>query len=151
MNMTHSRKIWIGVGAALLVLFVIMPVGAFLLSRLPCMPKSLDIDVTFENQMPTDVTIVNQDLNENGDQFYEETLGIVSAGQTENMTMVVPIAKSRLYTYDKRTLINTFQLKAEDSAGSVVWQKSWPWREFLRLNREEGFIRIVISPETDAE
>lgn len=130
--------------------FFAMPAAAYLAQRSSCLrePESW---LVIENQMPTDVTIVNQDLNENGDQFYEETLGSVSAGQTENMTMVVPIPKSRLYTYDKRTLINTFQLKAEDSAGSVVWQKSWPWREFLTLNRAEGFIRIVISPETDAE
>jgi hypothetical protein len=95
------------------------------------------------------VTIVNQDLNNDGEQFYEESLGTVPAGQSENLTLVIPTAKGRTADGWERTDAATIQLKAEDPAGSVMWQKSWSRDDFYDL-KKEGW-RIVISPETNAE
>ncbi len=152
MTMTRSRKIWITVGVVLLFVFVILPGVAYLLFVVgPCQPKDEYRHLVFENQMPTDVTILNQDFNEDGEQIYEETLGTVPAGQTENLTLVIPFPKLKGRTADsiKRSLLATIQVTADDLAGNVVWQKSWSMNEFYDL-RKEGW-RIVISPETDGQ
>lgn len=149
MTMTRSRKIWITVGVVLLFVFVILPAVMYLLATVgPCTPR-MDHRLVFENQMSTDVTIVNQDLNDKGEQFYEETLGTVPAGQTEELTLVIPNPKGRTVDSVKRSIAATIQVAAEDPAGIVVWQKSWSMDEFYDL-RHEGW-RIVISPETDSE
>ena len=145
--MTRSRKIWITVGVALLFFFVVLPAAAYAL-RGPCTPR-MDHRLVFENQMSTDVTIVNQDLNDKGEQFYEETLGTVPAGQTEKLTLVIPNPKGRTIDSVKRSSTATIQVTAEDPAGSVVWQKSWSLDDFYDL-KKEGW-RIVISPETEPQ
>ncbi len=152
MTMTRSRKIWITVAVALLFVFVILPGGLYLLVAVgPCQPKDEYYHLIFENQMPMDVTILNQDFNEDGEQIYEETLGTVPAGQTENLTLVIPYPKPKFGSPNsiKRSFPATIQMTADDLAGSVVWQKSWSMNEFYDL-RKEGW-RIVISPETDSQ
>jgi hypothetical protein len=145
--MTRSRKILITVAAVVVFFFVVLPAAAYAL-RGTCMPR-MDHRLVFENQMSTDVTIVNQDLNDKGEQFYEETLGTVPAGQTENLTLLIPNPKGRTVDSIKRTRAATVQLKAEDTAGSVIWQQSWSLGEFYDL-KKEGW-RVVISPETDSQ
>jgi hypothetical protein len=149
MTMTRSRKIWITVGAALLLFFVVLPAGLYVAGHSSCLSTEVDYHLVFENRMPTDVTIVNQDLNDYGEQFHEETLGTVPAGQTENMTLVIPAWKGSGADSLKRSHTATIQLKAADPAGSVVWQKSWSRNDFWDL-KKEGW-KIVISPETDSE
>jgi len=133
----------------LVLFFVVLPGAAYVAGRTSCLRKDEYHHLVIENRMPTDVTIVNQDLNDYDEQFYEETLGTVPAGQTENVTMVIPFPTGRTLDSYKRTHAATIQVKAKDPAGSVVWQKSWARSEFGWLHRE-GW-RIVISPETDEE
>ncbi len=147
MTMTRSRKIWITVGVALLFFFVVLPAAAYAL-RATCTPK-MDHRLVFENQMSTDVTIMNQDLNDRDEQFYEETLGTVPAGQTQELTLVIPNPKGRTVDSFKRSVVATIQLDAKDPTGNVVWQKSWSMDDFWDL-KKEGW-RIVISLETDSQ
>jgi hypothetical protein len=145
--MTFSRKTWI-ILAVLFVVFLVLPAVAYLAQRGSCLPVP-EYRLVFENQMSVDVTIVNEDMNKNGEQFYQETLGTVPAGQTEKLTMVLPMPKGHSLDSLNQTRVTTIQLKAEDPAGSVVWQKSWSKDEFWDL-KKEGW-RIVISPETNEE
>lgn len=150
--MTRSRKIWITVGIVLLFVFVILPGGLYLLVTVgPCQPKDGYYHLVFENQVSTDVTIVNQELNDEGEQIHEETLGSIPAGQTENLTLIIPTPNLKPRNVDdfKRSVVATIELKAKDVVGSVVWQKSWSLDDFYDL-RKEGW-KIVISPETNGE
>jgi hypothetical protein len=149
MTMTRSRKIWITVAAALLFFFVVLPGGLYLLARTSCVPNEADYHLVIESQIPTDVTVMNQEMNDEGEQIYEETLGSVPAGQTENLTLVMPLPKGRTVDSIKRSVVATIQLRAEDPVGNVVWQKAWSKEEFWDL-KKEGW-RIVISPETNEE
>jgi hypothetical protein len=97
--------------------------------------------------MPTDVTIVHEDINKNGEQFYQATLGTVPAGQTARLNLLIPLFKG--HSANQNYLQDyTVQLKAEDPTGNLVWQKAWPIKEFLDL--KEGGWRIVISPQPDS-
>ena len=147
--MTRSRKIWITVAAVLVLFFVILPAVAYLVGPTTCIPKEKEYCLVFESQMSVDVTIVNQELNKNNEQLYQETLGTVPAGQTENLTLVMPNPKGRTVDSVLGSLVETIQLKAADGAGSVLWQKSWSIDEFYDLRKAEW--RIVISPETNEE
>ena len=153
MTMTRSRKIWITVGAALLLFFVVLPGAVYVTARSGCWPTPKDEhrQLVFESQMAVDVTMVNQELNDKGEQVYEETLGSIPAGQTENLTLVIPTPNLKPRNADdfKRSVVATIQLNAKDPAGNAVWQKSWSMDDFWDL-KKEGW-RIVISPETDEE
>lgn len=153
MTMTRSRRIWITVGAALLFFFVVLPGAVCVAARGGCWPTLEDEYrvVAFENQMPTDVTIADQKLNKDDKLISGETLGAVPAGQTENLTLVIPAPdmKNRNVDTMKRSVVDSILVTAEDSAGSIVWQKSWSMDDFYAL-RKDGW-RIVISPETDEE
>lgn len=133
-------------GVVLLFVFVILPAVVYLVGPTTCLPKEKEFNLVFESQMSTDVTIVNQELNKDGEQIYKETLGTVPAGRTDNLTLVIPIPKADNF---RESMVDTIQLKAADGAGSVLWQKSWSMNEFYDL-RKEGW-RIVISPETDSQ
>ncbi len=83
--------------------------------------------------MSTDVTIVNEDMNENGEQVLRLTLGTIPAGQTEKLTLVKPALEISTPDRPKKPVVATCELRAEDPAGSVVWEMSWSEDEFLMI------------------
>jgi len=149
MTITRSRKIWITVAAVLVLFFVVLPALMYIVARSSCLPKEKDYHLVIESQIPTDVTVMNQEMNDEGERIYEETLGSVPAGQTENLTLVMPLPKVSTTDSIKRSMVATIQLEAKDPAGNVVWQRSWSMDEFYDLRKAEW--RIVISPETNEE
>ncbi len=96
--------------------------------------------LTVENRMATDVTIVIQRFDKGGAPSDSETLGTVPAGQTVELPALLTLSPDIIGW--------TVLLKAEDPSGNIVWQKKWPFEEFLKL--EDVGWKIVVSPETSS-
>ena len=98
------------------------------------------VRLSVENLMVTDVTIVIQRFDKDGAPSDSEILGTVPTGQTVKLPPLFTLSPD---------IIGWFVLLRDgDPAGNVVWQKSWPFEEFLKL-RDVGW-KIVISPETSS-
>ena len=80
-------------------------------------------NLTLENQMSTEIIIVHEGLNKEGVPFNHSILTTVPAGQT---------IKTKLITLRRDSIGWTVFLKAENPSGKVVWQKSWPFEEFVK-------------------
>ena len=94
--------------------------------------------LTVENRMVTDVTVVIQRFDKGGAPSDSETLGTVLAGQTVKLPPLLTLSPDIIGW--------TVLLKAEDPTGNIIWQKIWPFEEFVKL--EEVGWKIVVSPET---
>jgi len=96
--------------------------------------------LTVENRMATQVTIIEEGINDEGIHFSPVTLGTVPSGQEVELPTIIPL---------RRGIIGwTMLIKAEDPSGNVVWHKSWSFDEFLKL-KDVGW-KIVVSPETSS-
>ena len=112
-----------------LLLFPAMAIlGVFIAS---CEPGA---EFTFENQTGVDVTVFH--LGKYlpiGDNGYAE-IGQVPAGET--VKPVVGLILRRDIAGD------IVVLEARDSSGNVIWQRSWPIKEFLKLKESNWYICI---------
>jgi hypothetical protein len=102
--------------------------GVFIAS---CKPGA---EFTFENQTGVDVTVFH--LGKYlpiGDNGYAE-IGQVPAGET--VKPVVGLILRRDIAGD------IVVLEARDSSGNVIWQRSWPIKEFLKLKESNWYICI---------
>lgn len=90
-----------------------------------------------ENQLSSDVTIIHEGIKKDGTYAEPQVLMTVPFGKTVKM--------------DKSLLLRpasigyTVILKAEDPSGKVVWEKSWPYEEFKKL--EDVDWKIIIEPQ----
>lgn len=94
--------------------------------------------LTVENKMPTDIVVIHEDINREGESLLREEIGKVSANQTAKMSYAIFLGN----------IGETVIIEAEGSLGNIVWQKSWSADEFLKLN-DVGW-KIVVSPETSS-
>jgi hypothetical protein len=78
--MTFARRTQI-IPAAVFAFFA-MPAAVYLAQRSSCL-REPESRLVIENRMSTDVTIVNEDMKENGERVLRVTLGTIPAGQTE--------------------------------------------------------------------
>ena len=112
----------------------VLVIGTMLLSA--CEPGA---KLIVENRFSTEVTIM-----------YEGTFktrpperanwGIVPAGE------VRPLAKG--FWLNPHAVGYTIWLQALDQSGNVLWQKTWTFEEFVKL--EDVGWKIVVGPETSS-
>ena len=96
--------------------------------------------LTAENRFPFDVTVTIQPIHEDGRPRVTGIVGIAPAGQT--------VVLERGVILNRGNMGDTVVLRAEDPGGKVVWEKSWPFDEFRKL--EDVGWKIVIGPDTGA-
>jgi hypothetical protein len=126
-----SVKGWLILGCILTTLTI----GVFVLTACDASTK-----LVVENRMPFDITIIHIAIDKQGEQSSRGELGTVPAGQT---------AKLQYAIFLRQDVAGwTILLKAQDPSGNIVWEKSWPFDEFLKL-KDVGW-KIVISPETNS-
>ncbi len=96
--------------------------------------------LTVENQMTTEITVMSVRINESGTATDTATLGTVPPEQTLKLPAIFPLRPDII----GRTIL----IKTLDPSGNIVWQKSWTFEEFKKL-KDVGW-KIVVSPETNA-
>jgi hypothetical protein len=118
----------------LFCLLAMFTIGVIVLTA--CEPTA---QLTVESKMPTNIVIVHEAINYKGVVFFRQELGTVPAGQT---------VKLQRYLLLNRDLVGwVVKLSAEDPSGKVVWQKTWDFEDFFKL--EDVGWKIVVSPETN--
>jgi len=95
--------------------------------------------LTIENRFDFDVTILHEGIYPDGRHTGLGTMCVAPAGQA---------IETRGFILGSGMIGETVIIKAEDPSGNVVWQKSWPYDEFIKLKDVDW--KIVVSPETSS-
>jgi hypothetical protein len=130
LNKNHRVGRWI----CLLGLIAMFAATTLLFASCACIAEP-GARLTVENRFDFDVTIVQEATRSNG-EHYAESVGIVPTGQT---------VETRVFMVSPGSLGETVIIKAEDSSENVVWEKSWPYDEFVKLKDVDW--KIVVGPE----
>ena len=131
----ENKSYRVGRWICLLSLIAVLTATALLFTSCFCIAEP-GARLNIENQFDFDVTIVQEAIHSNG-EHYAESVGIAPAGQT---------VETRVFMVRPGIIGETVIIKAEDPSGNVVWQKSWPYDEFIKL--EDVDWKIVVGPET---
>jgi hypothetical protein len=142
--MTHSRMVSlnksyrVGHWVCLLGLITVLTAMALLSASCVCVAEP-GAYLTVENRFDFDITIVHEGIYSEGQHSEPWIMGVVPAGET---------VKTHGFMISSGSLGETVIIKAEDPSGNVVWEKSWPYDEFVKLKDVDW--KIVIGPETDS-
>ncbi len=109
---------------------------ALLITNTACEPA---VRLTVTNQMNTDLTITTEALNKQGLSTRSRVLGTAPADQDTFLPQSLTLIQDAIGW--------TVVLKGEDASGTVVWQRSWLFEDFIKL-KNVGW-KITISPETN--
>jgi hypothetical protein len=109
---------------------------ATLVTNTACEPA---VRLTVTNQMGTDLTIINDALDRHGLVMRSRNLGSAPADQDTFLPQSMPLIQDAIGW--------TVVLKGEDGSGAVLWQRSWPFGDFVKL-KDAGW-KITVSPETN--
>jgi len=109
---------------------------AVLITNTACEPA---VRLTVTNQMNTDLTITTEALNKQGLSMRTRELGSALADQDTFLPQSLNLIQDAIGW--------TVVLKGEDASGTVVWQRSWLFEDFVKL-KNVGW-KITLSPETN--
>jgi hypothetical protein len=95
--------------------------------------------LTVENRFDFDVTIIREGIFSDGKHLEPRIMGVAPAEQT---------IETQGFFLRSGMIGETVIIKAENPSGNVVWQKSWLYDEFIKL--EDVDWKIVVGPETSS-
>lgn len=93
--------------------------------------------LTVENRFTYDLTIIHQAEYNNGAKSMVSVVGTAPAGKTTKLKGVFMLSSD--------VIGDRIVLRGKDSSGLVVWEKTWEFKEFLKLKDEDW--KIVVEPD----
>jgi hypothetical protein len=134
LNKNHRVGHWI----CLLGLIAVLAATTLLFASCACIAEP-GASLTVENRFDFDVTIIHEGIYHEGEHSEPWIMGVAPAGQT---------VETHGFTLRPGIIGETVIIKAEDSSGNVVWEKSWPYDEFVKLKDVDW--KIVVGPEASS-